>query len=160
MNYVQPATFKDAFEVADNMTPEDIQEWLCISPKDYPEDSLMDAVFSAQVNQERFRCFVLKDAAGKKVLLLGGWDVALGIAWFVTTNEAKKWPVRVFKALLECRDEALKECPYLLNKVMKTSTFHVKLLDRIGAEWVGPITPIGGEPFQTFFITRKEDDNV
>lgn len=160
MPYTENSQLKDAFEAADNMTPEDLLEWRCVSPNGYPEDTLIDAIMAAQQNPERYRCLTLKDAVGKKVLLVGGWDVALGVAWFTTTTEAKKWPVRVMKALLECRDEALKECPYLLNKMMKTNTYHVKLLNRIGAEWVGPITSIGGEPFQTFVINRKEDNNV
>lgn len=157
MNFVQPATYADAWAVADDLTPEDLLEWkaACV-PMDV-DDGLFVAVHEAVMEPSKKRCYVLKDPSGDIPLLLGGWDVSLGVAWFVTTNEARVYPLRVLKALKECREEALKECPQLVNSVMKTNRMHVKLLDSLGAEWVGPIVSSGGEPFQSFIIKRKED---
>ena len=139
---------------AEQLTKEDLMEFKCCRPNDSIKVSLYDADEMARKYPDRIRMRLLWSTHGSP-LLVGGWDALTGVAWFLTTDQAKNHPRQVLKGILECRDEALKECPHLVNVMMKSNKHHVELLEHIGAEFAGPVEPIGGEPFQAFYIKRK-----
>lgn len=153
-----PATMADAVHVGTNMAPEDRLEWSCVHPGGNPLDDCIEAVLTAEGNPTRYRLRTVRTPEGEP-LVLGGWDVTLGVAWFAMTTNAKRHRFLVYRAVRECLNEALKECPYLMNVVMRSNKSHVRLLEGLGAEFVGPITTIAGEPFQSFVI-HKEVTNV
>lgn len=158
MSVTSKATMADAVHVGTYMAAEDRLEWSCVNPGGDPEDDCVAAVLAAEADPDRHRLRTVRTPEGEP-LVLGGWDATLGIAWFAVTAKARKHKKLVYKAILECREDALKECPQLVNVVMKSNKTHVRLLEAIGAKFVGPVTNIGGEPFQTFVI-HKEDLNV
>lgn len=153
-----PATMADAVHVGTNMAPEDRLEWSCVNPGSEPLDDCITAVLYTDADPERYRLRTVRTPEGEP-LVLGGWDATLGVAWFAITTNARKHKKLVYTAIKECREEALSECNQLVNVVMKSNKTHVRLLEAIGAQFVGPVTNIAGEPFQTFVI-HKEELNV
>lgn len=151
------ATMADAVHVGTNMAPEDRLEWSCVNPGGDPLDDCVAAVLYTDADPERYRLRTVRTPEGEP-LVLGGWDATLGVAWFAITANAKKHPRLVYKAVMECRGEALSECPQLVNVVMKSNKAHVRLLEAIGARFVGPVTNIAGEPFQSFLILKEDTD--
>lgn len=158
MSITSKATMADAVHVGTTMAPEDRLEWSCVNAGSDPLDDCITAVLYTDADPDRYRLRTVRTPEGEP-LVLGGWDVTLGIAWFAVTTNAKKHKKLVYAAIKECREDALKECRQLVNVVMKSNKTHVRLLEAIGAQFVGPVTNIGGEPFQTFVI-HKEDTNV
>ena len=153
MTITRKATMMDALRAGETVTEEDLKELRCSEPGADPTVHLTTFKSLAGQFPKRYRMRVLRDASGP--LLIGGWDKLTGVAWFVTTTRAKHSPLMVMKAVKECKWMALQECPYLCNAVMKTNRMHVKLLDAIGAQWIGPITNQGNEPFQAFVIHQE-----
>lgn len=152
-----PATMADAVHVGNNMAPEDRLEWSCVNPGGSPLDDCVAAVLYTEADPKRYRLRTVRTPEGEP-LVLGGWDSTLGVAWFALTANAKRHRFLVYRAVRECLKEALKECPYLMNVVMRSNKSHVRLLEGLGAEFVGPITTIAGEPFQTFVIQKEVKD--
>ena len=155
-DYTTENAVEDIELFVDSLSEADLLEHACVNPEESLKVSIREALRDAHANPARARLRVLWSTSGKP-LLIGGWDAWTGVAWFLTTVHAKDHPVQTLKGILECRDTALEECPQLLNVMMKTNTYHVALLERIGAEFVGPITSIGGEPFQAFVIQQQKE---
>ena len=151
MKYTDTPTIRDIQWAEFLLCPEDLLEFRCQNPKGDILDNLVDFHRKNLLEPCRYRFRVARNPDGYP-LVLGGWDNVTGVAWFITTTEAQKFPLKTLKAIKECRRDALSDCPQLVNVMMRSNKQHVALLEAIGAEFVGPIYTIGSEPFQAFII--------
>lgn len=151
MKHTHVPTMRDMQWTDFLLCPDDLKEFLCQYPKGDFLTNLMDFHAKFRESPEDYSFRVARDPDGYP-LVLGGWSHRTGVAWFVTTTQAERYPVRTLKAIKECREEALKVCPQLVNVMMRSNKLHVRLLEHIGAEFVGPVYTIGSEPFQAFII--------
>ena len=152
-----PYAVEDISDFVNAITADDLKEFLCTNAWDSMKVSLREALRDASDRPDRMRFRSLYSHPNGYPLLMGGWDNLTGVAWFLTSVYAEQYPVQTLKGILECRDEALQECTHLVNVMMRSNTRHVRLLDSIGATFTGPIESIGGEPFQAFYIKRKDE---
>lgn len=137
----------DIVELERLLTPEDRLEVACSNPG---ADIVWDLLDNLRKGSSGVVMRSLRAPSGE-LLLVGGWN-ATGHVWMLATTHAKDFPVATYRGVLECRTEALKDCPRLYNMAMLTNKMHVKLLKSIGAEFIGPIHGVNGEPFQAFYI--------
>lgn len=141
-------------EFVECLTQEDLKEFQCLCPSDSLKVALRDYLKNVHEHPDRYRLRALFENTSGVPLLIGGWDCFTGTAWFLTTDNAQDYPVQVIRGIKECKQEALEETPTLVNTMMRTNRNHVALLESIGAQFVGPIESIGGEPFQAFIISK------
>lgn len=146
----QETTIEDILRMAVEITQEDLKEAQAANPKAHIAWDLMDYLSRTRANPEDLKMRSLYSSCGK-LLLVGGWS-STGFTWMMSTVHSKDHPVATFKGVMECKRLALSQCLRLYNTMMLTNEGHVRLLEAIGAEFVGPITSIGGEPFQAFYI--------
>lgn len=152
--YVVPSTLEDARIMAETMTDADMKEWLAVNPKGSLKDMCIDAVVR-QYTDDSSVCLTLRSDSGVPILF-GGWNRGDGSVWVACSVHAERCPLGVLRHLKRSLENAFVFNSVLHNMVMTTNTQHVKLLERLGATFIGPIEPINGEPFQRFAFFKSD----